>query len=161
MERVYEAGKFAIYTSLGLGVLFYMIGMLFPEFLVSMFSRGDKELLEITVKGIKIYFLAFILMGINIVLTYYLQSKEYAKASMMISLLRGFVFTVVYVLVLSRTFGIIGVWMTLPFAELSTIILSVVLSLNCRKIIVYSIKNIGVKQKNVGDRYETKRQSYE
>ena len=145
IERVYEAGKLAIYTSLGLGILFYMVGLLFPEFLVSMFSKGDKALLDITVKGIKIYFMSFILMGINIVLTSYLQSKEYAKASMMISLLRGFIFTVVYLLILSRIFGITGVWMTLPLAELSTIILSVILSFNCRKIIFYSIKNIRTK----------------
>lgn len=142
MERVYEAGKLAIYSALALGIVFYSLGLLFPEFLVSMFSKGDAELLDITVKGIKIYFMSFVLMGINIVLTSYLQSKEYAKSAMMISLLRGFVFTVFYLLILSRIFGITGVWMTLPLAELSTIILAVIFSVNCRKIVSYSIKNI-------------------
>ena len=145
MKRVYEAGKLAIYSALGLGIVFYAIGFFFPEFLVSMFSKGDKELLEITVKGIKIYFMSFVLMGINIVLTSYLQSKEYAKSAMMISLLRGFAFTVFYVLILSRIFGITGVWMTLPLAEISTIVLAVILSANCRKIVSYSIKNIITK----------------
>ena len=145
LERVYEAGKLAIYSALALGIVFYAIGLLFPEFLVSMFSKGDKELLDITIKGIKIYFMSFVLMGINIILTSYLQSKEYAKPAMMISLLRGFVFTVFYILILSRIFGITGVWMTLPLAELSTIILALILSANCRKIVLYSIKNISIK----------------
>ena len=48
-------------------------------------------------------------MGVNIVVTSYLQSKEYSKASMKISLLRGFVFTVAYLLTLSKIFGITGV----------------------------------------------------
>ena len=145
MKRVYEAGKLAIYSALGLGIVFYAIGFFFPEFLVSMFSKGDNELLDITIKGIKIYFMSFVLMGINIVLTSYLQSKEYAKSAMMISLLRGFAFTVFYVLILSRIFGITGVWMTLPLAEISTIVLAVILSANCRKIVSYSIKNIRTK----------------
>ena len=140
MSRVYKAGKFAIYTSLVVGVIFYLIGLLFPEFLVSIFSRGDKELLDITVEGIKIYFLSFIFMGINIVLTSYLQSKEYARASMIMSLLRGFIFTLVYLIMLSNIFGLTGVWMTLPLAELSTIIVSAIAFINVKKIMRYSIK---------------------
>ena len=142
MKRVYEAGKYAIYTSLIAGVLFYLSGLLFPEFLVSVFSKGDKVLLDITVKGIRIYFMSFVLMGINIVITSYLQSKEYARTSMKISLLRGFVFTVAYVLPLSKIFAMTGVWMTLPLAELSTVILSILLFSNSRKIIAYSFKKM-------------------
>ena len=139
MERVYEAGKLAIFTSLALGIVFYISGLLFPEQLVKIFSKGDKALLDITVVGIKIYFTSFILMGVNIVMTTYLQSKEYSKVSMYISLFRGVVFTMVLLLILSRSFGIIGVWMTLPIAELMTLVLSVILFKNSRKLIAYSL----------------------
>ena len=139
MERVYEAGKLAIFTSLALGIVFYISGLLFPEQLVKIFSKGDKALLDITVVGIKIYFTSFILMGVNIVMTTYLQSKEYSKVSMYISLFRGVVFTMVLLLILSRSFGIIGVWMTLPIAELMTLVLSVILFKKSRKIIAYSL----------------------
>lgn len=139
MERVYEAGKLAIFTSLALGIVFYISGLLFPEQLVKIFSKGDKALLDITVVGIKIYFTSFILMGVNIVMTTYLQSKEYSKVSMYISLFRGVVFTMVLLLILSRSFGMIGVWMTLPIAELMTLVLSVILFKNSRKIIAYSL----------------------
>ncbi len=140
MDRVYEAGKLAIYTSLAIGILFYLAGLLFPEFLVSIFSRGDKELLDITVKGIRIYFLAFIFMGVNIAITSYLQSKEYAKASMFLSLSRGFIFIVIFLLVLPKLLGLTGVWMTMPLAELTTIILSIVLYKNVRKLIGHTVK---------------------
>lgn len=140
MNRVYEAGKLAIYTSLVIGILFYLSGLLFPEFLVSIFSKEDKELLEITVKGIRIYFLSFIFMGVNIAITSYLQSKEYAKSSMNISLLRGFIFTIIFLLILSNIFGLTGVWMTLPLAEIATIITAIIVYTNARKVIVYSIK---------------------
>lgn len=140
INRVYEAGKLAIYTSLIIGILFYLSGILFPEILVSVFSKGDKELLEITVKGIRIYFLSFIFMGVNISLTSYLQSKEYVKSSMTISLLRGFIFTIIFLLILSDIFGLTGVWITLPLAELATIITSIIVYKNARKVISYSIK---------------------
>lgn len=140
IDRVYEAGKLAIYTSLFIGIVFYLIGLLFPEFLVSIFSKGDRELLDITVKGIRIYFLSFIFMGVNIAITSYLQSKEYGKASMLMSLSRGFIFIVILLLVLPKIFGITGVWMTMPLAELITIILSFILYLNVRDLFAHTVK---------------------
>lgn len=140
MDRVYQAGRLAIYTSFILGLLFYGLGMLFPDYLVGVFSKGDPELLAITVKGIKIYFMAFMLMGINITITSFLQSKEYAKISMVISLFRGFVFTVVFLLTLSKAFKMTGVWLTLPLSELIALILALLLSSSCRKLIAKSLK---------------------
>ena len=140
MDRVYEAGKLAIFTSLIIGGIFYLTGLLFPEFLVSIFSKGDKELLDITVKGIRIYFLAFIFMGVNIAITSYLQSKEYAKASMLLSLSRGFICILAFLLILPRIFGLTGVWVTMPLAELATIIISIIAYSNVRDLLAHTVK---------------------
>src|SRR5699024_788486 len=102
------------------GTIFYLVGLLFPEFLVSIFIKADKELLDITVRGIRLYFIGFILMGLNIVLTSYIQSKEYSKISLIISLSRGFCFIIMILLVLPRIIGIDGIWLTLPLSELLT-----------------------------------------
>ena len=59
---------------------------------------------------------------------------------MIMSLLRGFIFTLVYLIMLSNIFGLTGVWMTLPLAELSTIIVSAIAFINVKKIMRYSIK---------------------
>lgn len=134
MDRVYKAGKFAIYTSTIIGIIFYLSGLLVPEFLVSIFSKGNEQLLNLTIKGIRIYFIAFIFMGINIVLTSYLQSKEYARASMIVSLLRGFILIVIFLLILSNIFGITGVWMTLPLVEFTTIIIAIIVFKHSRKL---------------------------
>ncbi|HZJ82567.1 MAG TPA: MATE family efflux transporter [Clostridia bacterium] len=125
MDRVYESVKLGIYTSLTLGVLFCAIGLFFPKFLVSLFIKADPELLAITVRGIKLYFPGFILMGLNIVLTSYIQSKEHARVSLIISLSRGFVFIIIVLLILPKFVGIAGVWLTLPIAELITTIISI------------------------------------
>ena len=124
IDRVYEFVKMGIWTSLGLGVSFYLIGLLFPEFLISIFIQADGELLSIATRGIRLYFLSFILMGVNIVLTSFIQSKEYGRISLMISLFRGFIFIILILTILPRFIGIDGVWLTLPLAELITSIIS-------------------------------------
>lgn len=142
MDRVYETVKFSIYTSLGLGILFYSLGLFFPKFLVFVFIDADAELLAMTVRGIRLYFLAFIFMGLNIVLTSYIQSKEHARVSLIISLARGFVFIVIILAILPRIIGIDGVWLTLPIVEVMTTILAIIQFKKYRDAIFYSMKNI-------------------
>lgn len=142
LDRVYETAKLSIYTSLGLGIVFYFLGLFFPKFLVYIFIDADIELLEMTVRGIRLYFLSFILMGLNIVLTSYIQSKEHARVSLTISLGRGFVFIVIVLGILPRFIGIDGVWLTLPIAELMTTIISIFYFKKYRDAIIYSMGRI-------------------
>lgn len=142
LDRVYESVRFGIYTSLGLGMLFYSIGLFFPEFLVSIFTNKGSEIMDVTVNGIRIYFLSFIFMGVNIVMTSYIQSKEHARVSLIISLTRGLVLVVIGLIILPRIFGINGVWITLPLVELITFIFSMVYFSKFRNAIAYSIKEI-------------------
>ncbi|AFS77165.1 Na+ driven multidrug efflux pump, MATE efflux family [Gottschalkia acidurici 9a] len=140
IERVYESARMAIYWALGLGVVFYMIGILFPNALISIFNKDNAELADITSRGIRLYFIAFIFMGLNIVMASYIQSTEQARTSMIISLSRGFIFIILFLAILPKVFGIDGVWLTLPLAEIMTVILSVVCFKSCRDAISYSIK---------------------
>lgn len=142
MDRVYEAVRFAIYWALGAGVFFYAIGLLFPEFLVSLFTKENSDLMAMTVRGIRIYFVSFILMGVNIVMTTYIQSKEHARVSMIISLTRGFGLILVFLIVLPKYFAIDGVWLTLPVAEILTAVISLICFEKYRDAIVYSVKAI-------------------
>lgn len=139
MDRVYKTVRLAIYTSLGMGIVFYSIGLFFPKFLVGVFIDADAQLMNIAVKGIRIYFLAFILMGLNIVLTSFIQSKEHARVSFTISLLRGFILVIILLFILPKFMGISGIWLTLPLAELITSIISILYFKKYRKALFYSI----------------------
>lgn len=141
-QRVYQAVRLALYTSLGLGVMFYAIGVLFPDFLTSIFSKNNPQLEQITAQGIKIYFISFIIMGVNIAIVSYLQSIERAKISLTMSLFRGCIFMIIGLLILPRVLGLSGVWATLPFAEVITLVLSIVLFKDCREVVKYSFKKV-------------------
>lgn len=140
IDRVYETVRLSIYTALGFGIVFYLGGLIFPEFLVSVFVDADKDLLDIAVKGIRLYFLSFILMGVNVVITSFIQSKEYARVSFMISLARGFIFILIILAILPKFIGIDGVWLTLPIVEFLTTIISIFVFKKYRNAILYSIK---------------------
>lgn len=74
-----------------------------------------------TVEGIKLYFIAFPLMGVTIVMSAYFQSVEKSSYSTIISLCRGIIFIALFLNLLPIFLGIQGVWLAIPTAEIATI----------------------------------------
>ncbi|MEG2868489.1 MAG: MATE family efflux transporter [Terrisporobacter sp.] len=124
LKRTYSIYKIGMIISGVLGCLFLLIGILAPNILVNIFSSSKDELLEITVNGIRIYFIAFVPMGLNILNIGFMQSLEMSKASITLSIVRGLVLIVLLVNILSALFGLNGVWMTIPVVEVITLIVS-------------------------------------
>lgn len=124
LKRVFKTYKLGVRISLISGIVFLSIGLFMPKILVSIFSSNTEGLLDIATKGIKIYFLAFIPMGVNIVNIGFLQSIEKSKLSTGLSLIRGFLLIIIVLNIFSAIFGVNGVWMTIPIVESITIILS-------------------------------------
>lgn len=142
MDRVYESVRYAIYSAFVLGLVFYIIGALFPSALIAIFIKNNPELAKITVRGIRLYFISFIFMGLNIAITSYIQSKEEARISMLISLSRGLIFIILSLSILPRLWGLDGVWLTMPMVELATLLVSFLYIEKYRRAITYSIKEI-------------------
>ncbi|MGL4571138.1 MAG: MATE family efflux transporter [Clostridium sp.] len=124
LKRTYSIYKIGMMISGILGCLFLLIGIFAPNILVSIFSSSKDELLDITVNGIRIYFIAFVPMGLNILNIGFMQSIEMSKASITLSIVRGLVLIVLLVNILSALFGLNGVWMTIPVVEAITLIIS-------------------------------------
>ncbi|ABR50334.1 MATE efflux family protein [Alkaliphilus metalliredigens QYMF] len=119
-ERVQEVLRFAIYISLGLSLFFFGVGMLFPHWIVSLFTPDSQELIDITVQGIYIYFTGFLFTGINIIMAAYFQAIEYRMYATILTMSRGVIFILLGLIIFPNLFGILGVWMTGPLAELLT-----------------------------------------
>jgi Na+-driven multidrug efflux pump len=84
--------------------------------------------MKITVRGIHIYFIGFLFMGLNMVYGAYFQAIEASTLSTAISMLRGVGLIVLGLLILPNLFLADGVWMTVPFAEIITLILAIIFS---------------------------------
>ncbi|MEG0693080.1 MAG: MATE family efflux transporter [Oscillospiraceae bacterium] len=97
---------------------------LFPAQIVGIFIGDDIALLPIGVNAAKIYFISFVFTGINTVLMYYFQSVENMKVASLIAILRGFILIAVGLLIFPIFFGEAGVWITITFAEVVTLLIA-------------------------------------
>ncbi|CEI73443.1 MATE family efflux transporter [Romboutsia hominis] len=124
IDRVKRVRKKGLKTSIIVGLSFYIIGILFPQFIVGVFTSEKGQIVDITVNAIRYYFLAFIFMGINIVNGAYYQSMEHRILSNAISLSRGIILIVIGITILPIFLGVNGVWLSAVFAEVLTLIIT-------------------------------------
>lgn len=119
----------ALAVALGFGVLFYLSGLFFSSGIIAAFNReGSQELIQLATRGIHIYFIGFLFMGLNIACTSFFASMAHARQSFLISMLRGFILIVPLVLVLPRLWQMDGVWWTVPIAEIVTFLIAALIA---------------------------------
>lgn len=119
-DRVEKVKKMALIVALIIGGIFYLSGLLFPTLIVRIFTSENGKIVDITVNAIRYYFIAFLIMGLNIVMGSYYQSREYTIVSNIISISRGIVFLIIGIFILPRIFDVDGIWLSVVFAELMT-----------------------------------------
>lgn len=96
----------------------YAFILIFSPFIISFFSEKGSDVYDITLKGIKIFSFSFLLSGINIFLSGMFTAFSNGKVSAIISFLRAFVFEAIGIIFLSQIFNIVGIWLSVPFAQL-------------------------------------------
>lgn len=113
-------------TCFGFGIIFFLCGLLFPDFMIAAFNRdSDEALRQIAGTGIPLYFLSFLLAGVNIVCSSLFACTSQPRAALTLSLLRGCIAVVPLILLFAYLFGLNGVWLSVPTAELLTFLLGV------------------------------------
>ncbi|ALX47261.1 MATE family efflux transporter [Lentibacillus amyloliquefaciens] len=116
-EQIKDTVKIAEITGLALGVAFLAIGWLAPGSLVSIFGVETEAIRQLAIKGITIFFIGYLFMGINFIYMTYYQSIAYIKPSIGITLFRGFILLIAALVILPLLFGTTGIWLALPAAE--------------------------------------------
>lgn len=108
-----------------MGIVFSSSGILFPNGVCSIFMHTNKEISQIAQTGLRVYFIAFIPMGLNLLTSYYLQSILSVKHSLFISLLRNVMLSSAAILTFPLIFGGNSLWMVMPVVEGLVVILSI------------------------------------
>ena len=89
--------------------------------LISIFnSENNVQLLNYAHTGLRLYFLGFIVAGINVVLVAYFSAVDEPKIAIVGSFLRGIVAIVICAVILAKLFGLNGIWISLLAAETVT-----------------------------------------
>ncbi|MDO5040813.1 MAG: MATE family efflux transporter [Peptoniphilus sp.] len=111
--------KYGIMSSLVATFMIYMYSFFNAEFIVNIFNdKGIEEITRLASEGVRIYFTGFFFAGINIVVSAYLASIERARASFVISVLRGVLLIVPVVLIMGYFLHTTGVWMGFAVTEI-------------------------------------------
>ena len=121
-------------TALVLAAVLYGIIFGFTDGLVGVFnSEHSAQMAEFAHMGMRLYFIGYFFAGFNIVAAGYLSATNRPVEASITSICRGMVAIVACSLVLSRLFGMNGVWAAFPASELLTAALTLVLLFRGKK----------------------------
>lgn len=122
-EKLTKTYRYGVITALCVAAVSYVVIVLFRKPLIMAFNEERNQVLaSIANVGMILYFIGFLPSGFNVVSTFYMTAKEQAGKGMAISIARGFFCIVFFAVVLSRLFGMTGVWLSFLCAEAVTVL---------------------------------------
>ncbi len=125
-DNVRRVRRLLLATSLAVGVVVAMIFTLLPEPLVTLFVDADSGAGRIAIEGFPYFAAGIIFFILNVAIIGYYQSIERIGRAMTFVALRGLVFIIPAFLLLPQLWGVPGIWLAMPAAELATLLVIVV-----------------------------------
>ena len=120
-ERVNKTLKASIIVNLLIGIIIFIVMEMFSQPLINVFLKDGKSVLEMATTGAKIYGIAFLFNGVNILISSYFTAIDDPMSSIIVAASRGLLFIAVGIFILPYIFGINGIWGSIVFAEVITI----------------------------------------
>lgn len=124
LDRVHDTLKYGVIAATSVTLTGALACQLFPAFLAGCFT-DHPELIALSVNGLRICTAAFFLVGSQIVITGFFQSMGMASIAIFLSLSRQLLFLLPGLVFLPRFFGLDGIWVSLPIADMVAAIVSI------------------------------------
>jgi putative MATE family efflux protein len=124
--RVTRVLKLTIYGATIIMSLCFLVGMFIPEIAASIFT-SDKELIRMASEGLRIVVIMCPIVGFQMVVSNFFQSIGIAWKAIFLSLTRQVLFLIPFLLVFPRFWGVTGIWISMPAADLVACILSAIM----------------------------------
>lgn len=123
LGRVYKTVKLSMISTLLIGLVGYAVGLLFPDFILSLFS-SDPEFIESGILAVRIALCAIPTVIVQIVGAGIYQSFGKAKEAILISLSNDILFLIPVSILLSQFWGVIGIWIAFPVTDVMSCFLT-------------------------------------
>jgi len=118
-ELVKKVKHYALMTAVLIAALIYVGTFAYSDNLIRLFNNdNDPAIAQLADQGMKIYFLGFFFVGINIVTAMFLSATEKARAAFIISILRGLAVIVPLAILFSKLWQMTGIWSAFVLSEL-------------------------------------------
>ena len=115
------------------GVALFGLSQILAQPLSAIFVGYDKELLSLTVRGMKLFCISFIMMGLNIFGSSFFTALNNGLISGVIAFVRTLVFQLISVLTLPLLLGVDGIWLSVVIGETASLILTIIFIATKRK----------------------------
>ncbi len=122
-ERVKDAVRLSSITAGIYGAIVLILVLLFPQFLMGFFST-DKAAISLGAVVLKLTNLAFPVSGIQMLQATYFQSIGKPFISLVLSLCSYMLMFVPVLIILSRFFGLTGIWLSFPLSAVFSFLIS-------------------------------------
>lgn len=125
-DRVKETLKYAVIGGTIIAVTGFLAVEIFPETIIKMFN-SEKDIVELGVKAIRIWFACLPLLGAQIIMANYFQCIGKIKVASVLNLLRQVIILIPMILLLAAVIGLDGIFMAVPIADLSAFVITICL----------------------------------
>lgn len=132
-DNLHKVVRCSIWIVCIIAVVTFTLSMLFADALVLIFEQSDVELQEMASFGFRIFSIGFLFMSLNVFLSNMFTALSDGITSGILAISRALVFTVLFILVLPQIFGLNGVWMANPLAEVCAFAISIFILITKRK----------------------------
>lgn len=123
-EMIRDIMKKSLIVIGGLSVLTFVLIQGFGHYPVQLFLKNDPSTAAIAAEGLKIFSVALLMAGLNILGSGYFTAINNGKISVIISFSRSIVLLIPAILLLPSIFDLDGIWMAIPVAEVGTILVT-------------------------------------
>lgn len=124
-ERVRKTLRIGIWLGVSITSIGWLITEIFPNTVSSLFTV-DSQLIDLARSGFRIYFIAYPVVGCQVVIQNFFQSVGKPKFSIFLSLTRQLLFLIPFLIFLPPYLGIDGVWVSMSGADVVAFIFAVV-----------------------------------
>ncbi|UUV18394.1 MATE family efflux transporter [Fusobacteria bacterium ZRK30] len=124
IQKIYDVLKVSLITGGSIGVTFFVLMKFYSAPLVNMFTDGNASLTTLTNEAIAYFVFAYIFSFINIISSSFHTAIEKPLESASIACLRSLIFVGIFLFTLPSIFGAKGIWMAIPMAEITCLIIS-------------------------------------
>ena len=124
-QRVRRTLNIGIWLGVGITTIGWLLTELMPGVISQLFTT-DQTLIDIAIRGSRIYFLFYPVVGCQIVIQNFFQSVGKPKISIFLSLTRQLLFLLPFLLIFPRYWGIDGVWASMTASDLVAFVFAIV-----------------------------------
>ena len=111
----------------------YASSVVLSKTIVGIFAPRGTEVFSIASDGMELFAIGFLFMGFNIFASGLFTALSNGMVSAVLSFLRTFVFLIAAIEWLPRLWGVSGIWLAIPVAELLALLVSLVCIVRYRK----------------------------